>query len=69
MNTILEGTTFELRSGCGFCRVVRQNKQNDARAFLNTEGEFEIIRAKMRAAGVYLAKNALVFPSIHSFEP
>ena len=28
---------------------------------LNTEGEFEIIRAKMRAASIYLAKNALVF--------
>ncbi len=69
MSTILNGTIFELRSGCGFCRVVMENKQNDARAFLNAEGDFEIIRAKMRSENIYLARNALVFPSVHSFEP
>ncbi len=57
---------YEIRTGCGFSRVIKRERPAEARAFLADNSSYFQLQDGLRKEGVYLASNALVFPSIYN---
>ena len=57
---------YEIRTGCMFSRVLSSLKSTESRGFLSAEVGFSELRLELEKMGIFLASNALVFPSIYN---
>lgn len=57
---------YEIRTGCMFSRVLSSFKSTESRGFLSAEVGFSELRLELEKMGIFLASNALVFPSIYN---
>ncbi len=56
---------YEIKTGCMFSRVLSQLKPTDSRGFLSIETGFAELRLELERIGIFLASNALLFPSTY----
>jgi glutamate-1-semialdehyde 2,1-aminomutase len=62
---LISSFEYDINSGCGFSRLRKRGSANTAREFITKDQDFLNLQEKIQNNGIYVANNALIFPSIY----